>query len=243
MLSVSLQHSRQHARTPIVFMWERFSEPRGCLRPLCKIWFSTSHLTHIEVVNLICRVNHQPDSKQFNQSCTSIMNVMIVVVLGKGCLHLIASGYGYTQITQCTDLYNPKLVVFLSRFWSCSLTVNISCSFLQSGPLQIYIYIFLNYTSAPFTFQLLRAASVISTHSLHICFLDDSFHWSAGASTGPITGEVRIFSDYWLRAEHLVVFRSGYLDLAYLVWLQCRLNSGSLARWFSAQDPGWKNKS
>lgn len=142
MLSVSLRHSRQHARTPIVFMWERFSQPRGCLRPLCKIWFSTSHLTHIEVVNLICRVNHQPDSKQFNQSCPSIMNVMIVVVLGKGCLHLIASGYGYTQITQCTDLYNPKLVVFLSRFWSCSLTVNISCSFLQSGPLQIYIYFF-----------------------------------------------------------------------------------------------------
>lgn len=219
MLSISFQHSRQDARTPIVFMWERFSQPQGSLRPLCKIWFSTSHLTHIEVVNLICRVNHQPDSKQFNQSCPSIMNVMIVVVLGNGCLKLIASGYGYTQITQCMrrDFSNPKLVVFLSRFCACSLSVNISCRFLQSSPL--HIYIFLNYTSAPFTFQLPRAASVISTHSLHICFLDDSFHWSAGASTGPIMGEVHIFSDYWLRAD--ICLYLGVGTWTWLIWFGC----------------------
>ena len=90
-------------------------------------------------------------------------------------------------------------------------------------------------------FSILRTRS---TRSLHICFLDDSFHWSAGASSGPIGEKVCIFCDYWLRAEHLVVFRGGYLGQGYLVWLQYRFfNSRGLARQFPALDLGWKNNS
>lgn len=72
--------------------------------------------------------------------------------------------------------------------------------------------------SAPLTFQLPGATSVISLQRLHICFLHGSFHWSAGASTGPIRGEVHISSDYWLRAD---------------IWLYLRVGSWIWRAWFS----------
>lgn len=67
LLPVSFQLcSRGDARTQTVLKRRCLSWPWGCFRPLCQTRSSASHLTHIEVVNLICRVSHQPDSKQFN---------------------------------------------------------------------------------------------------------------------------------------------------------------------------------
>ena len=64
--------------------------------------------------------------------------------------------------------------------------------FLQKNVLQLPFrcYTFLFSLTAPLLHSPFSAASGI----LHICFLDDSFHWSAGASAGPVGGEVCVFS-------------------------------------------------
>lgn len=150
-----------------------------------------------------------------------------------------------------TQLHSEKILnragptlnlLFSVRVLVLVCSPNISCRFLQNTSLQSPPPPF-NYTFAAFTFRLPLGCE----HN----FYAQPAHLFSGWQFSLISWGL-LWTNHrkglyfpWLLVEgrHLVAFWSGYLDLAYLVWSQRRLNSGGLARRLSMQDSGWKNKS
>lgn len=151
------------------------------------VWFGGSDLTHTELVHVLMSASHSC-SRQFNQSVINeAADAGSMLFYSVGCVSQPCNWEWKHEREHCSVFWT----VFCS-FYCSSLSLNSSATAMSFSTL--HLTIFFNYTSAPFTFQCcLGAPSVISAH---ICFVDDSFHRSAEACTGPMVEEVCIFSDY-----------------------------------------------